>query len=577
MTGRIFRYAFLLGATVLVLCAVLFFGVQYAQTKEETYAALRQEAMYASGGVVIAGEEYLSALDNQNRITWIAGDGSVLYDSEFGANISNQRQYAEVAAALAEGEGHCIRRSVSGGAKTMYYAVRCADGTVLRLSRPMAAVRQALVAVAPVLWIFVLVLLISGILAFRTARSLIKPINELDLDEPDTEKIYPELAPLVDRIRDQKLTIREQMDELAGKQREFTALTDNMSEGFVLTDAEGIVLSVNTGASRMLGTCELGTDLTAPEPAAAAPGEPAEHGASEHGAVPLPVPVPEAVKAALAGEATDRVIPIGERSVQLIANPVLSRGKVTGAVVLLVDVTERVQRESLRREFSANVSHELKTPLTSISGFAELMMQGLVSGDKVREFSSDIYRESGRLIALVEDIIKLSRLDALDEDGTGAANPERVDLYGLCEDALDTLRPAADKKQVRMTLSGERAEVYGVAQFVDEIVYNLCDNAVKYNKDGGSVDVSVEKVSDGIMLTVADTGIGIPFEHQERVFERFYRVNKSHSRSVAGTGLGLSIVKHAAQACGAKVSLESRPGEGTTVRVTFRDTDLSPV
>ncbi len=408
MTGRIFKYAFLLGAVVLVLCAVLFFGVQYAQTREETYAALRQEAMYASGGVMIAGEDYLSALDGKNRITWIGADGRVLYDSEFGDNISNQKQYAEVEAALSDGEGHCIRRSVSGGAQTMYYAVRCADGTVLRLARPMTAVRKALVAVAPVLWIFVLVLLISGILAFRTAKSLIKPINEIDLDEPDASKIYPELAPLVDRIRDQKLTIREQMDELAGKQREFAALTDNMSEGFVLTDAEGIVLSVNTEAARMLGSCEAGTDLTVPDAAETSSPE-----ASAPHSEQWSVPVHEAVRQALKGNAADRVITAGERSVQLIANPVLSRGKVTGAVVLLLDVTEREQRENLRREFSANVSHELKTPLTSISGFAELMMNGLVSGDKVREFSSDIYRESGRLIALVEDIIKLSRLDSL--------------------------------------------------------------------------------------------------------------------------------------------------------------------
>ncbi|MBO7407488.1 MAG: PAS domain-containing protein [Clostridia bacterium] len=563
MTGRIFKYAFLLGATVLVLCAVLFFGVQYAQTKEETYAALRQEARYASRGVVISGAEYLSTLDDDiNRVTWIAADGSVLYDSEFGTDISNQKQYEEVSAALADGEGHGIRKSVSGGTQTMYYAVRCSDGTVLRLSRPMAAVRKALVAVAPVLWIFILVLLISGILAFRTAKSLIKPINEIDLDEPDAQKIYPELAPLVDRIRDQKLTIREQMDELAGKQREFSALTDNMSEGFVLTDADGIVLSVNTEASRMLGIREAGTDLTAPEAADNGSEKPAGHDIA---------PVRDALAGALKGNATDTVISIGERSVQLIVNPVISRGKVTGAVVLLVDVTEREQRESLRREFSANVSHELKTPLTSISGFAELMMQGLVSGDKVREFSADIYRESGRLIALVEDIIKLSRLDAFDEQEADRQMMERVDLYSLCEDALDTLRPAADKRCVRMTLTGEPAFVCGVTQFVDEIVYNLCDNAVKYNKDGGSVDISVEKTPEGVLLTVADTGIGIPFEQQERVFERFYRVNKSHSRSVAGTGLGLSIVKHAVQACGAKVSLESQPGEGTTMRVLFRE------
>ncbi len=544
MTGKIFRNSFLLGATVLLLCAILFFGVQYAQTTEETYAALRQEAIYAANGVMLSGEEYLRTLGTGNRITWINGDGSVRYDSESGAELpNNQQSFPEVKEALKDGEGHGIRRSENSGAQTMYYAIRCQDGTVLRLSRPLSALRYALIAVSPVLWIFVLVLIISGILAFQAAKQLIQPINALELDDPDASKIYPELAPLVERIRDQNLTIREQMDELNRKQKEFAALTDNMSEGFVLTDRTGTVLSANNGAVHMIRGCEEGAKLTETSDPTVA----------------------EALTAALAGSRAERVLPSGDQSLQLIVNPVVPHGRVTGAVLLIVDVTEREQRERLRREFSANVSHELKTPLTSISGFAELMMQEMVSADKVKEFSGDIYRESQRMIALVEDIIKLSKLDEQEE----APPFSEVDLYGLAEDTLDSLRSLADKRNIVLSLSGEHVTVRGVEQFLDEIFYNLCDNAIKYNLEGGRVEVLVSGEEDTATVTVRDTGIGIPYEHQNRVFERFYRVNKSHSKEVAGTGLGLSIVKHAAQVHGAAIRLESEPGVGTAVTLTF--------
>ncbi|MBQ7474440.1 MAG: PAS domain-containing protein [Clostridia bacterium] len=543
MTRRIFLSMFLMGLLVLILCSFLFFGVRYAQIKNETYSALRQEASFAAAGVAEGGEKYLASLPDGNRITWISASGDVLFDSEFGTTVSNQKDFPEIGDALESGEGHATRKSVSGGEDTMYYAVRCADGTVLRLSMPIAALREAFVSVSPVLWIFIFVLIISGILAFRSSRQLIKPINELKLDDPDSSKIYPELAPLTERIVDQNLTIREQMDELAKKQHEFAALTDNMSEGFALTDKSGTVLSANTAAFRMIGECSEGDDLTASSDSA----------------------VSESVRAALDGVKTDRITDKGDRSYQLIVNPVSSRGRVTGAVVLVVDVTEREQRERLRREFSANVSHELKTPLTSISGFAELMMQDMVTPDKVKEFSSDIYRESGRLIALVDDIIKLSKLDELDSVPESAD----VDLYALSESSIESLRAAADNAEVTLKLEGEHATVRGVERFLDEIVSNLCDNAIKYNKKGGEVTVTVKDDPDAVRLTVRDTGIGIPYEHQDRVFERFYRVNKSHSKSVAGTGLGLSIVKHAAALHGAKISLDSKPGEGTAVTVTF--------
>ena len=437
MTKTIFRNTFLVGMSVLLLCGALFFGLQYTQIKEETYAALQQESVYAEQGMLLSGTEYLEKLGDTNRVTWIREDGAVLYDSEAGTELPGQLDCEEVSEARTTGEGQSIRKSEQDGVTAMYYARLCQDGTVLRLSRPMSAVRYALVAVSPVLWICVLVLMISGVLAFRAAKQIVEPINGLDLDDPNPDT-YPELTPLITRIQEQKLTIQEEVE----------------------------------------------------------------------------------------------------------------------------------QREQLRREFSANVSHELKTPLTSISGFAELMAQGVVPPDKVREFSGDIYKESQRMIALVDDIMKLSKLD----EGGGAPEWETVDLYELAEETVDSLRSIARKQNVSLTVTGSHQSVRGVWQLLSEMDYNLCDNAIKYNRPGGSVTVDVSSGDGTAVLQVSDTGIGIPASHQGRVFERFYRVDKSHSKEIGGTGLGLSIVKHGAQFHGASVELESELGQGTTVRLVFPKT-----
>ena len=443
MRKTIFRSSFLLGVLVLLLCALLFFALQVRQTMDETYLALKQEAVYAEHGLQLSGQHYLETLGEINRITWITSDGEVLYDSEFSLPIPNQLHCAEVAAAASSGEGQGIRRSESSGSETMYYARLCDDGTILRLSRPMSAVRDALISVSPILWILLLVLMISALLSFRTARQIVRPINEIDLDNLDVIP-YPELTPLLHRIREQKQTILEQSTE----------------------------------------------------------------------------------------------------------------------------------QERLRREFSANVSHELKTPLTSISGFAELMVKGDVPPDMVAEFSSDIYRESQRMISLVDDIIRLSRLD----EGELEFQREDVDLYELASDTLDSLQNAADQRGVRLELrseadpsgKGEPAVVSGVWQLLSEAVFNLCDNAIKYNRPGGSVTVEVGRGDGGeVFLSVSDTGIGIPPEHQDRVFERFYRVDKSHSKAIGGTGLGLSIVKHVAQFHHAELKLESIPDAGTRITMIF--------
>ncbi len=440
MTRTIFRSTFLVGLLVLMMCGALVFWAQYTQTIEETNAALKQEAVYAEQGMLLGGTDYLGSLGKVNRITWIDGDGSVLFDSEFPLPIANQKECAEVRAAMTSGEGQGIRTSESSGESTMYYALRCDDGTILRLSRPQSAVQEAWLTASPVLWLLALVLLISAALSLRAARQIVKPINSLDLDNPDLNT-YPELSPLIRRIQEQKKTIQE----------------------------------------------------------------------------------------------------------------------------------ETAQREALRREFSANVSHELKTPLTSISGFAELMAEGVVEEGKVQEFSRDIYRESQRLIVLIDDIIKLSKLD---EEAVG---PEResVDLYELAGQTLDSLRPLADMQGIRLQLTGGKTIVSGVYQLLSEMVYNLCDNAVKYNRPGGSVLVNVTGEDGKACLSVADTGIGIPPEHQKRVFERFYRVDKSHSKEIGGTGLGLSIVKHGAQYHGARIELESKPGTGTKISLIFCDQDTA--
>ena len=540
MTKTIFKSVFTVGISVMLLCAVLFFGLQYREIYDETYAALQQEAVYAENGLRIGGKSYLESLGSVNRITWIAADGAVLYDNEFPGETANQADCPEVRDALAAGEGKGSRKSESSGESTMYYALRCEDGSVLRLSRPLSAVRTAAAAVSPVLWVTVLVLMISGVLAFRAAQQITQPINALDLDNPDPN-IYSELAPLVSRIQVQNFTIQEQIVELKRRQEEFSALTASMSEGFLLIDRDAVVLSVNGTAQRLLSVVEIGDKL---DPG----GE-----------------IREVVMTALHGEHAETLFTQDGEAWEFIANPVQIHGKPSGAVLLLVNVTEREQREQLRQEFSANVSHELKTPLTSISGFAELMAQGMVPQEKTEEFASDIYREAQRLIALVDDIIRLSKLD----EGGLQMQWETVDLKALSADVLETLRAAAEKRKIRMELVGETVTVDGVYRLLHETVYNLCDNAVKYNREGGIVTVTAAETAAGVTLTVSDTGIGIPYAEQGRVFERFYRVDKSHSKELGGTGLGLSIVKHAAQYLGASVTLDSTPGEGTAVTLTF--------
>lgn len=538
MTGKIIRSLFSLAMLVLVIGAALFSGILYGYYEKQSFASLAQEAEQLQQTMEYVSPEQMRSAD---RITLISPDGTVLYDSVARADaMENHLSREEVAQALREGTGKSSHYSSTVLKKNLYYALRLDDGNILRLSREQSSLGAMLLNMAwPIAATVAGLLLLAAGLSVRLARQITQPINAISPDDP--QNVYPELQPLTQRLRQQRETIRNQMDELSRRMREFSAMTENMSEGFLLIDLRGHVLTENHSASMLLPT-------DADNIAKCSQRE-----------------LCQAAQQALTGQRCERLLQQGERTLSVIASPVLESGQVTGAVVLTLDVTEREQREKLRREFSANVSHELKTPLTSISGFAELMSQGLVPPDKVREFSLDIQKECTRLTNLVEDIIDLSRL----EEGGGDMTWEDIDLYTLCDDVLQSLEPVAKRQTVTLRLAGESLRVRGVYQVLREMIYNLCDNAIKYNRSGGSVTVAVARSAGRASVTVADTGIGIPYEDQSRVFERFYRVDKSHSRAIGGTGLGLSIVKHAAALHGAEIKLQSQPEDGTVITVLF--------
>lgn len=538
MTGKIIRSLFSLAMLVLVIGAALFSGILYGYYEKQSFASLAQEAEQLQQTMEYVSPEQMRSTD---RITLISPDGTVLYDSVARADaMENHLSREEVAQALREGTGKSSHYSSTVLKKNLYYALRLEDGNVLRLSREQSSLGAMLLNMAwPIAATVAGLLLLAAGLSVRLARQITQPINAISPDDP--QDVYPELQPLTQRLRQQRETIRNQMDELSRRMREFSAMTENMSEGFLLIDLRGHVLTENHSASMLLPT-------DADNIAKCSQRE-----------------LCQAAQQALTGQRCERLLQQGERTLSVIASPVLESGQVTGAVVLTLDVTEREQREKLRREFSANVSHELKTPLTSISGFAELMSQGLVPPDKVREFSLDIQKECTRLKNLVEDIIDLSRL----EEGGGDMTWEDIDLYTLCDDVLQSLEPVAKRQAVTLRLAGESLQVRGVYQVLREMIYNLCDNAIKYNRSGGSVTVTVARSAGRASVAVADTGIGIPYEDQSRVFERFYRVDKSHSRAIGGTGLGLSIVKHAAALHGAEIKLQSQPEDGTIITVLF--------
>ena len=549
MTAKLFRTSMAVAVSVMVLSIALFMGMLYQYFSDQMMTELESETWLVSRGVELDGMDYLNGLHTTSRVTWVAADGTVLYDNEADAStMENHADREEIREALTSETGTAQRFSSTLSEQTLYVTQRLSDGTVIRLASAQKTVGLLLISmIQPILIILVLSLLLSAVLASRLSKGLIKPILSLDLEHPEDCETYDELTPLLSRLKRQNDTIQQQMNLLKQRQTEFAALTDNMSEGFLLLDRQGHVLSHNSGALRLLGVEE-------PE-----------------GEVNVLVlnreePFRQAVDEALSGKRSQQMLHLNGRYCKLLANPVLADGKPAGAVLVLLDVTEQEQRDELRREFTANVSHELKTPLTSISGIAEIMQSGMVKPEDIQSFAGDIYQEAQRLIALVEDIIRLSRLD----EGAESLEREPVNLLSVAQDVARRLDSAAQKAGVTLKVMGLSVEVRGIPSVLDEMVYNLCDNAIKYNHPGGTVNVTVAPADDGSAeVTVEDTGIGIPVEDQSRVFERFYRVDKSHSKEIGGTGLGLSIVKHGASLHGAQIHMDSQVGRGTSVQLLF--------
>ena len=541
----------LLALVTILLSSLLVTIVYYANSDARMKSEVREETRFVRGAVELSGQDYLATVENTaNRITLIDTDGTVLYDNQADpATMENHSDREEFQEASTAGAGEATRISDTIAEQTFYYAVKLQNGQVLRVAATTDSVFAAVLAVLPwILGVEVLVAVCTVLFSNFLTKKIVAPINRLDLDHPADNEIYDELSPLLGKISRQNEVIAQQMKSLREKQEEFTSITENMSEGFLVLDNNTDILSYNTSALRLLG----------------AESVPAESHVSAL-ALNRSAGFRSAVDGALAGKRSEQLVRQGGRCCQVMANPVLRDGEVEGAVVVILDITEREERENLRREFTANVSHELKTPLTSISGFAEIIKNGIVKPEDIPRFAGNIYEESQRLVTLVDDILNLSRLDEADVQ----LEREDFDLSSLARDVAGRLKASAKKNGVVITVIGDKAEINGVKSIVDEMVFNLVDNAVKYNKQNGRVTVTVDSSSDGTALTVTDTGIGIPQADVDRVFERFYRVDKSHSKEIGGTGLGLSIVKHGAAFHNAKVSLQSTEGEGTTVRLVF--------
>ena len=548
MTKKIFQSILLVAGCVLLASLLIIMGFLYDYFGGVEENQLRDELSLAAAAVEDGGTDYLSQLTaDRYRLTWIAADGSVLYDTKTDAeSLENHASRAEVSQALTTGTGESTRYSSTLMEKTMYYAQRLADGTVLRISISRATVGMIAVGmIQPLLIVLIVALILSGLLARRLSRRIVDPLNSLDLEHPLDNDAYEELSPLLKRIHRQHVEIQTQLRELREKTDEFTQITGSMREGLVLLDEHDSILSINAAAQALFGAdaqC-VGRDFLTIE--------------RSH-------EISAAIQAAVADGHSEVRAERAGRVYQFDISRITSDGKLLGTVILAFDITEQEFAERNRREFTANVSHELKTPLQGIIGSAELIENGMVKPDDLPRFVGHIHAEAARLVTLIDDIIRLSQLDEGD-----AMLTEPVDLLAVSQEAAENLQDAAAARGVTVGVTGQPAVIPGVRRLIYEIVYNLCDNAIKYNRDGGRVDVTVAADADGSSITVADTGIGIAPEHQGRVFERFYRVDKSHSKASGGTGLGLSIVKHAVQYHHGRIELESTPGTGTTIRVVF--------
>lgn len=549
MTKRIFRSIYIVALGVFVASAICIMGALYNYFTGVQQTQLQAQTNLAAQGVANEGAGYFENLKADSlRITWIDTDGTVLYDSQGDlSNMENHLEREEVKQALSNGMGESTRYSKTLLQRSLYCAKKMNDGTVLRLSVAQKTVFTLLLSMLqPLLIVFVIALVLSLILAYRLSKKIVEPLNSLDLDEPMNNKEYEELTPVLERLNAQKRQIKLQRDELKQKQKEFDAVTQGMAEGIILLNSECEILSINPSAQKILNTnpfC-IGKFILS------------VYSSQE---------LQELLLKSGKGEYCEKIIELSGEKYQLNASPIISHSNVSGTVLLLMNVTQKEKAQQLRREFTANVSHELKTPLHTIAGCAELMSNNMVKSEDVSEFANKIYTQAQRMITLVEDIINLSHLD----EGVENMKKEQVNLLDTANDVALSLSNEAKQADVKISVSGDSAVISGYPAMLTQIIYNLCDNAIKYNRADGKVDITVTDNTDTATLTVADTGIGIPKEHIDRIFERFYCVDKSRSKQIGGTGLGLSIVKHAAMLHNASITTESVVSQGTTITVTF--------
>lgn len=551
MSHKIFKSTFWVSIVIFVLTMGVTAALLFSFLESRTLDELREEANILSYGIEAQGQEYLNRINTDRRVTLIRRDGTVLYDNEADpSTMENHSNREEVEEAVKSGSGHSIRKSETMTRETIYFAQKLDDGTILRVAVTQDSIWAILAKlIRPAVILFMATVLLSLFLSNMVTKNILSPLNRLDLDHLDNnDVVYDELAPLLNRLQTQQETIRKQLNSAKQRQEEFNLITENMSEGFLVIDKNTDILSWNPSALRLLGMTD--------EPS----GSVLRLNRTRD--------FRETIFKVLSGKKEELTLQRENRTYKLIANPAYddNREEVIGAVFVILDETESIKRENFRREFTANVSHELKTPLTSISGFAELMMGGGMPEETVMDFSKSIYDEASRLISLVNDIINLSSLD----DENMEFDWEMIDLYQIVSEEISHVQAAADKKDVKIRLSGVHGNITGVRRIVSEMIYNLCDNAVKYNREHGSIDVNITTTTNHVIVSVQDTGIGIPEADQSRIFERFYRVDKSHSKAVGGTGLGLSIVKHGAQLHNAQIKVSSKLDKGTTITLRFR-------
>lgn len=548
MTKKIFKSILIVAGTVLLASIVIIMSCLYEYFSNIQKDKLADELDIAASAVELYGTDYLKNIDSERyRITWIQADGKVIYDTQAGADsMENHADRQEVKQALAEGEGSSSRYSDTLMEKTSYYARLLDDGSVLRVSTTYATAGLLVLGMLqPILVVLIAALVLSGILARRISKRIVEPMNSIDLDRPLENDTYEELSPLLNRINQQHKEIEMQMRYLKQRTDEFTQITESMKEGLILLDNKGNVLSINEAAQNILETDSdcIGQSFLSIE-------------RSRN--------INNAIQSAFEEGHSEIYAQYGSREYQVDISRIESGGETVGAVLLAFDITEQQNAQRNRREFTANVSHELKTPLQGIIGSAELIENGMVKPEDMPRFIGHIRKEASRLVTLIEDIIRLSQLDE------GRQMPsEQVDLFELAEEVRSVLEGACEAKHINMKLMGEHVSIDGVKRLLYEIIYNLCDNAVKYNNEGGIADIDISSDEKNAYITVRDSGIGIPQDQQQRVFERFYRVDKSHSKESGGTGLGLSIVKHALSYHNGTVSMKSEPGNGTEIRVSI--------